>query len=257
MSEEAPLNKNLETFLVWFVALVFTIAAGFIIWFLVRTFSRHHEAKTWVAVPAIVQNYDLRKSRSRSGSSMITTVQERLVASYSYSFDGRTYNGSRIDFSIGADNFSGSRRREQLTALRSGQITVYANPEAPQDSVFDRSLPLNQVLFAIVFLLFPCGVGTAFSIGMLTAGSVKLGLTSIERYYLPLLGILHSAPVLYPLIYAEKSFGIGSWSILITFMALLAFSLRSIWRRIKDPTIGAPHWPERFKSRGTNAEQKM
>ena len=251
------MNKKLETFLVWFVALVFTIAAGFIIWFLGHTFSRHYEARTWVAVPAEVQNYDLRKSRSRSGSSAITTIQERLIAAYTYSFDDKTYTGNRVDFSIGADNFSGSRRRDQLAALQSGQITVFVNPENPQDSVFDRSLPLGQVLFAIVFLLFPCGVGTAFSFGMLTAGLVKLGLTSIERYYLPLLGILHSAPVLYPLIYAEESFGFGNWSILLAFMALLAFSLRSIWRRIQDPTLGAPRWQERFRAHGTNAEQKM
>jgi hypothetical protein len=247
LSEEAPLNKKLETFLVWLVALVFTIAAGYIIWFLGRTFSRHYEARTWIAVPAEVQNYDLRKSHSRSGSSTITAIQERLVASYTYSLDGKTYNGNQVDFSIGADNFSGSRRREQIAALRTGQITVFVNSEDPQDSVFDRSLPLNQVLFAIVFLLFPCGVGTAFSIGMLTAGLVKVGLTGLERYYLPLLGILHSAPVLYPLIYADGSLSFGNWIAVLPFVALLAFSLRTIWRRIKDPTLGAPRWPARFR----------
>jgi hypothetical protein len=192
------MNKKLETFLAWLAALVFTIAAGFVVWFLGHTFSRHYEARTWVAVPGEVRNYELRKNRTRSGSSTITNIQERLVAAYTYTLDDKTYTGNRIDFSLGADNFSGSRRREQLAALRSGQITVFVNPENPQDSVFDRSLPLGQVLFAIVFLLFPCGVGTAFSVGMLTAGLSKLGLTSLERYYLPLLGILHSAPALYP-----------------------------------------------------------
>jgi hypothetical protein len=243
------MNKKLETFLVWLVALIFTIAAGFFAWFLGHTFSLHYEARTWVAVPAEVQNYDLRTNRSRSPGSAVTTVSERILAAYTYVFKDKTFNGNRVDFSFGSDNFSGTRRREQLAALRSGSITVFVNPENPQDSVFDRSLPLDQVLFAIIFLLFPCGVGTAFSFGMLTAGLAKLGFTSLERYYLPLLGVLHSAPILYPLMYARESFGFGSWMILILFLALLAFSLGSIWRRIQDPSLGAPNWPERLRAR--------
>lgn len=243
------MNKRLETFLVWLVALVFTIAAGFFVWFLGHTFSRHYEALTWAAVPAEVKNYDLRKSSSRRPGSTVTINQERLVASYTYTYHDKTYTGERVDFSFGSDNFSGSRRSEQIAALRSGKITVFVNPENPQDSVFDRSLPLGQVLFAIVFLLFPCGVGTAFSIGMLTAGLSKLGLTSLERYYLPFLGILHSVPALYPLYYAHESFGFGSWIIVLSFLALLAFSLRSLWRCIQDPSIGAPNWSERFRTR--------
>lgn len=243
------MNKKLETFLAWLVALVFTIAAGFFVWFLGHTFSRHYVARTWFAVPAEVQNYDLRTNRSRSPGSTVTTISERIVAAYIYTVNDKTYIGNRVDFSFGSDNFSGSRRHEQLAVFRSGQITVFVNPENPQDSVFDRGLPLDQVLFAIVFLLFPCGVGTAFSFGVLTAGLSKLGLTSLERYYLPLLGILHSAPALYPLITAHESFGFGSWIILLFFMALLAVSLRSIWRRIQDPSISAPRWPERLRVR--------
>ena len=60
-----------------------------------------------------------------------------------------------------------------------------------------------------------------------------------ERFYLPLLGILHSAPALYPILFDPGSIGFGGWLILIAFMALLAMSVRSFWRRIVDPTIGA------------------
>jgi hypothetical protein len=243
------MNKKLETFLVWLVALVFTIAAAFFVWFLGHTFSRHYEARTWAAVPAEVQNYDLRTNRSRNPGSAVTTISERIIAAYTYTFTNKTFIGNRVDFSFGSDNFSGTRRSEQLAALRSGKITVFVNAEDPQDSVIDRSLPLDQVLFAIIFLLFPCGVGTAFSFGMLTAGLTKLGLTSLERYYLPLLGVLHSAPILYPLMYARESFGFGSWMILLLFVALLAISLRSILRRLQDPSRGAPRWPERLRAR--------
>jgi hypothetical protein len=240
------MNKRLESVLAWLVALVFTLAAGFIVWFLGTTFAHHYEARHWTAVSAMVQNYDVRTSRSRSGTSLMTTIQERIVATYTYAFEGRSYTGDRVDFSFGSDNFSGSKRSAQLAALRTGRITIYLNPGNPQDSVFDRSLPGGQVVFALVFLLFPCGVGTAFSLGMVSAGLSKLGLTSMERFYLPLLGMLHSAPVLYPLFFDPGSIGFGGRVILLAFAALLAVSVRSFWWRIADPTLGVPRWPKRF-----------
>jgi hypothetical protein len=239
-------NKKIESVLAWLVALVFTVAAGFIVWFLGTTFTHHYEARHWTAVPATVQNYDVRTSRSRSGTSLITTIQERIVATYAYTFEDRPYAGDRVDFSFGSDNFSGTKRSAQLAALRTGRITIYVDPDDPQVSVFDRSLPGGQVVFAIVFLLFPCGVGTAFSLGMVSAGLSKLGLTSMDRFYLPLLGILHSAPALYPILFDPGSIGFGGWLVLIAFAALLAASVRSFWRRIADTTLGAPRWPKRF-----------
>lgn len=242
-------NAKLESFLAWLVALVFTAAAGFIVWFLGATITHHYEARHWTAVPAIVQSYDVRTSRSRSGASLMTTLQERIVATYTYTFEGRPYTNDRVDFSFGSDNFSGTKRAVQLAALRTGGITIFVDPDNPQESVFDRSLPGGQVVFAIVFLLFPCGVGTAFTIGMVSAGLSRLGLTSQERFYLPVLGILHSAPALYPMFFDPRSIGFGGWLLLIAFAALLAVSVRSFWRRIADPTIGAPRLPKRFGGR--------
>jgi len=240
------MNKKLESFLAWLVSLVFTLAAGFIIWFLGTTFTHHYKARHWTAVPAIVQNYDIRTSRSRSGTSLMTTLQERIVATYSYTYEGRSFTNDRVDFSFGSDNFSGSKRSAQLAALRTGLITIYVDPRDPRASVFDRSLPGGQVVFAMVFLLFPCGVGTAFSIGMVSAGLSRIGFTMQERFYLPLLGILHGAPALYPILFDPGSIGVGGWLVLIAFAALLAVSVRSFWRRIADPTIGALRWPKRF-----------
>jgi len=240
------MNKKIETVLSWLVALVFTIAAGFVVWFLGHTFSSHYKARNWTAVPATVQQYNIRTSRSRSGSSLLTTIQERIVATYTYTCEGRSYTNDRVDFSFGSDNFSTSQRRVQLAALRTGRITVYVDPKDPQESVFDRSLPGSQVVFAMVFLLFPCGVGTAFTLGMVSAGLDKLGFSGLDRFYLPLLGMLHGAPALYPLFLDPGAIGFGGKLIMVGFAALLLVSLRSLWRRIKDPAIGAPRWPKRF-----------
>ncbi|HAR46503.1 MAG TPA: hypothetical protein DCS05_10160, partial [Nitrospiraceae bacterium] len=65
------MTKSIESILAWLVMTVFAVAAGFIVWFLGATYSRHYAAKTWVEVPAAVRSFDIRTSRSRStGSSM-------------------------------------------------------------------------------------------------------------------------------------------------------------------------------------------
>ena len=196
-------------------------------------------------MPATVLHYELRTGRSRQGLSQLPTLHESLVATYRYDFNGSDYTGSRVDFSFGSDNFSNSRRAVQLAALQAGRITVYVDPRNPRESVMDTSLPGPQVVFAILFLLFPCGIGTALGLGLVSTVLGKLGLTGGDRYYLPMLGVLHGAPALYPAVFAPDAVGYGGWLIIIAFLALLAISLWSIWRRLRDPAIGQPRWPVR------------
>lgn len=102
-------------------------------------------------------------------------------------------------------------------------------------------------MFALIFLLFPCGVGTVFVIGMLAALPPRLGLANLDRFLLPFIGIFHGAPALYPLVFDARSFGPFGLLVLLAFAALFVFSLRSFWRRVKDPSIGRPDWAERLK----------
>jgi hypothetical protein len=241
------MTKPIESILSWFVTIIFTAAAGFFVWFLITTCSSHYRAREWEPVPARVQNYDLRISRSRSGTSMLPTTRERLVTSYTYTFDNNAYSGSRVDFSLGSDNFSNERRSDQMAALRTGAITIYVDPRRPRESVFDRSLPSGQIVFAIVFLLFPCGIGTAATLGWVSAGLSKLGIAQADRYFMPFLGMFHSAPDLYPILYDPGSIGFLGWVILSVFLALLLISIRAVWRRIQDPSLGSPQWSNRFK----------
>lgn len=242
------MTKTIESILAWLVMTVFAVAAGFIVWFLGATCSRHFAARTWAEVPAAVQNFDIRTSRSRSTSSSMPTIQSRLTALYTYDFEGTSYTGDRLDFSFGSDNFSGARRSEQLARLRSGQITVFVDPGDPRISVFDRRLPGGQVVFAMIFLLFPCGLGTVFVIGTLTALPARLGLANWDRFMMPLIGIFHGAPALYPLLFDPASIGPFGWVVLVAFTGLFAVSLRSLGRRIKDPSIGSSQWVDRLKS---------
>lgn len=230
------------------VVTVFSLAAGFLTWWLVTTFSLHHAARNWVAVEAQVLDFDLHHSSS-TGAKGRTTRQSRLSASYTYSYEGLPYQGDRVDFSFGADNFSGKRRSEQMRQLRRGTVTVYVDPTQPQQSVFDRRLPGGQVTFGLIFLLFPCGIGTAF----LTFGPAyllkKLGLQGIDKFSPALLGIFHGGFALYPAWFAPGDFGVFGWLVLLAFLALLGLSLWSLLRNLRHPELPPAGWTQRLQQR--------
>jgi hypothetical protein len=228
------------------VILVFTIAACLIIWFLGYSFYWNYQARNWVPVQAKVLDYDLKSSRSRSASSMHTTINSSLKAQYSYSYNGINFTGDKVDFSFGSDNFSDKRRSRQMSELRNGTITVYVNPANPFQSVFDRSLPAPQIAFATIFLIFPCGLGTMFMLGSILWVFKKIGLNT-DRFMMPLAGIFHGLPAVYPVFLAPSSLGTGSWVIMLVFLALLGLSLYSLAHRIINPSVGEPKWPGRLK----------
>lgn len=245
------MTTRIESVLAWIVALVFTVAAGAIFWIFGAMFMDHYSARSWVKTQATVSRFDVRTSRSAGMGTRLPIYQSRIVADYAYIYEGVAYTGSRVDLSFGADNFSRDRQRDQLSALRSGTITIYVDPRDPRHSVFDRSLPGGQVVFGLIFLLFPCGIGTAFSLGMLIAGLGKIGLAGIDRFFLPLLGMVHGLPALYPVLYAPADFSAGGWIVLAGLLALLLISSRSLYRRIKDPSLGSPGWGRRLWKPGS------
>ncbi len=229
------------------VIAVFTVAACFIVWFIGYSCMMNYKARSWNEVPARVLDYDMKTSRSSHTGSMRTTYNSRIKATYSYSYNGKSYIGDRVDYSFGSDNFSGKRRSRQMAQLREGNITVYVNPDNPGQSVFDRSLPAPQIAFAIIFLIFPCGLGTMFIIGTLLRVLKKIGFTFTDRFMMPIAGIFHGAPAIYPVFFDSGSLGFGTWIIMLAFLGLFVVSLISIFRRIIDPSLGEPKWPDRLK----------
>lgn len=215
-----------------FIVLVFSLAAAFLIGGLGHTYYLHATSAHWLQVPAQLVDWDLqRRSTSR-------VQQTKLVVTYAYQFQGQTYQGQRLDFSLGADNFSGARRSRQLKALKSDDLKVYLNPAKPSESVLDRSLPAQQVAFATFFLFFPCGLGTVAILGFgLHAFSKVTGIVT-DRWYMPVLGTLHGLPVLYPFLFARSELSPGSSLVLAGFGILLLISLTEIIRRLLNPERG-------------------
>lgn len=230
------LAKNL---LYGLIVLVFSLAACTMIAFLGRTYYLHAATASWVQVPAQVLDWDLKQNQSRKHR-----TQTRLVVNYRYDFEGKSYLGDRIDFSIGSDNFSGSRRSRQMTALKSNQLRVFVNPAQPDDSVMDRSLPAQQVAFAVFFLFFPCGLGTAFGLSSVLQLITRLSGLSMDRWVMPSLGLLHGLPALYPLTFAWRELSPGSGLVLVLFGCVGLWSLIEILLRVRNPERGGVKFSE-------------
>lgn len=214
---------------------VFSLVAIFLVGWLANLFYLHASAQHWVATPAkvihwdIIQNQSTRKSRT-----------EKLVASYQYLYDKQSYTGNQLDFSLAGDNFSGRRRAQQMEALRKEPLSIWVNPQSPGQSVLDRSLPVPQVSFVIFFLIFPCGLGTLFVWVYLLKGLTKITGLQTERYAMPLWGLLHGLPALYPLIFSFSELSAGPSVMLSLFSLLALYCLIEVIRRLLEPARGVP-----------------
>jgi hypothetical protein len=221
---------------------LFAAAAGFFLWFLLTSFSNHRAARTWVPVRAVVEDAGIHTSRTSPGTGR-PIRSSRIRASYAYEYGGKRYAGSRVDFGLGSDNFSGDRRARQMAMLRGSEVVAWVDPADPARSVIDRSLPFEQTMFSTIFLLFPCGLGTLFTVGWIGAILEKLGLAGAPRFVFPLLGVLHGAPAFYPALFAPGEIGPLGWVGTLLFCALGAWGAGELVRRLLDGERGVPAPP--------------
>ena len=218
------------------VGTVFGVAAVGLLWLLGTIFANHYEAKSWVAVPAEVQEADI--VTSRSGMGVRATSNSKVRANYRYRFAGREYTGNRVDFSFGSDNFGEQRRLRQLDMLRSAVPVVFVNPARPEESVLDRSLPVEQINFGLIFLFFPCGLGTVMVLSALISLAGLVGFTGAARYFWPVYGLLHSLPAFYAPLFAPENLGTFGWVLVAVAGAVFFFSVRALLRRAPDDKPG-------------------
>ncbi len=98
-------------------------------------------------------------------------------ASYTYEFDGRTYGGTRVGLSGGADNI-GSYQVDMGDSLRRSwnqgrTIVVYVNPEVPSESIIDRDVRWAMVGFRSLFIFTFGGFGLGLLIYVFRAPREK------------------------------------------------------------------------------------
>ncbi|MGE3726843.1 MAG: DUF3592 domain-containing protein [Candidatus Sericytochromatia bacterium] len=225
------MHKTLQGILAFFLVSIFGLVAIGMLGFLGRSVYLHFQAAQWKSVPAEILKWDLVQGSGKKSNA-------KLVAQYRYTFQNRRYTGQELDFSVGSDNFSSGRRRRQMDLLRQNPAQVFVNPANPAESVLDRSLPVQQVAFALFFLIFPCGLGTVFILSYLLQFIQHVSGLQAQRFVFPLLGLLHSLPAPYALLVESPDRGWGSGLILFLFSLLLVYSLFEFAWRIRDSQRG-------------------
>ena len=97
----------------------------------------------------------------------------KVIADYTYPVNGRVYEGDRVSLYSGSDNV-GSYHQDMGRKLRNSDnlVTVYYNPDNPQESIIDRSIRWGMVGFMSIF-------GVLF--GMVGVGAMWFGWRGDKR----------------------------------------------------------------------------
>lgn len=113
----------------------------------------------WVEVPATIHRVELVPSYG-------DTTTYKVESSYSYRFDGQTYEGDRVSLSSGSDNLGSywqNLHRNLKTGQRSNEALALVNANNPDEALLDRTLRWKSVVFASIFFVLFCGIGGAIA----------------------------------------------------------------------------------------------
>jgi len=129
------------------------------------------EVSSWQSVPGELISYRLDSSRSSEGG---TTYE--IQARFRYDVAGVSYEADRVGIHSGKDNIGDYHQQwqQRLRQIQSTQqpITVWFDPQQPQQALLDRDLRWGlmamQLVFAVVFSLIGGGLVAA---GLFSKGS--------------------------------------------------------------------------------------
>ncbi|MDJ0908334.1 MAG: DUF3592 domain-containing protein [Woeseiaceae bacterium] len=128
------------------------------------------EMRSWQPVQATLTSAGYTTHRGESDT-------WEAYAEYSYRFDGRPFVGFRVTIDSGGDNIGNYHRNmgDRLRAIMaSGEpITVWVDPDNPQDSIIDREIRWGIVGFKSIFVLLFGGFGLGILIAAIRAPKEK------------------------------------------------------------------------------------
>ena len=109
----------------------------------------------WSAVPAKV----LKGGYERHAGGNADTYE--AYVEYQYRYEGLDYRGDRVGIMSGADNIGDYQQNvgRKLANAKGAQVTVYVNPDDPQQSIYDPELRWAMVGIKGIFLLVFGGMG--------------------------------------------------------------------------------------------------
>lgn len=239
---------------------VLGVAGFFILGYQLHLFRLLSESQRWVATPAIVLHVEQKTVRSNGAGGLRERPMARIKTRYRYNWNGRIFEGDRLEFSRAADNFSGSRRSRQLRTLDEWNQQVFVNPRNPAESVYDRSAPIEQIAFGSFFILMPCAPGILFLLslpGKLAArifGKGHAGTGMIQTFGSWLKLSVFAVSPLYALLFLTDSLTLGSAAIFILVLGIaVSARLFLLWiERLLPRQPGADPLP-RSAERGPTA----
>ncbi len=151
-------------------ALPFIGIGGWMAWSIGKIVHDAVEMQSWEPVQATLTSAGYTTNRGESDT-------WEAYAEYSYRFDDRPYVGFRVTIDSGADNIGNYHRNmgDRLRAvMASGQsITVWVDPDNPQDSIIDREIRWGIVGFKSIFVLLFGGFGVGILIAAIRAPKDK------------------------------------------------------------------------------------
>lgn len=133
------------------------VGIGFLVLSIIPMIYDWSRMSSWEPVEAELVQAKLVSNRGDDSTTYNAT------ATYRYRFAGQNYQSSRVAINSSSDNIGdfqqvlGYRLTQAFTNHRT--ISVWVNPENPQEAIVDRSLRMGMMLFNIVFVVVFGGAG--------------------------------------------------------------------------------------------------
>lgn len=135
--EQPAQPGSLQKYLLTIVGFIIIFVCLFQSYNLVKMLRFHADAKNWSATPATILDAKLREHRGKNKT-------YSLHGSYQYEIAGKLYTAKRIQYSSDNDNIGDFHQvayQELDYHRKSGEpLTVYVNPEDPQQAIVYRDL---------------------------------------------------------------------------------------------------------------------
>jgi hypothetical protein len=116
--------------------------------------------KTWLTVPGVVLNSDIKVHLSRSSKGQTTKNYEPQV-SYQYQVQDQTFNGDRLGF--GSGSYGKSKANKKIAIYPQGaQVTVHYDPADPSKAVLETKAMGGGTFLTLGIILMVMGVVAIF-----------------------------------------------------------------------------------------------
>ena len=116
------------------------------------------QSENWDKGTATITSSEIEKTESRSKDAQgftQTSTSYSVTVKYSYTVEGRNYEGNTVGFGTMSHNERSDAQEELKSYPKGKTIDVYYDPENPSDSVLNKGVfwPMYIVIFLMVIIL--------------------------------------------------------------------------------------------------------